>query len=71
MPLTLEEIEEAILKVLVNQSYTIVDTTYTRANLEGLRLMRKELRAEQKEEALEKKGGSLFDRAILVTPRRP
>ena len=70
MALTLDEVEDAIRKVMANQSYTIGDVTYTRANLEGLRLMRRDLRIEADQSSLDS-GGDIFDRAISVTPRRP
>ncbi len=47
--LTIEMVETAIQEVLINQSYEIYGRKYTRADLEGLRALRKELKAELKD----------------------
>jgi len=50
----LEAVDEAILKVLSGQSYSLGSRTVTRADLKQLRLFRKELEADI--EALETNG---------------
>ena len=50
----LEAVDEAILKVLSGQSYSLGSRTVTRADLKQLRLFRKELEADI--EALEENG---------------
>ena len=50
----LEAVDEAILKVLSGQSYSLGSRTVTRADLKQLRLFRKELEADI--EALEANG---------------
>jgi hypothetical protein len=44
--LTIEMIDTAIQEVLINQSYEIHGRRYTRADLDSLRMLRKELRAD-------------------------
>ena len=47
MALTVSQVDAAITKVLAGQSYTLPDgTSYTRADLDKLRMLRRELQAE-------------------------
>lgn len=66
MALTLDKIEAAIEAILDGaQSYTVGDTTYTRADLDKLKALRRELRQESLESS-----GNILQRTFTAIPRR-
>jgi vacuolar-type H+-ATPase subunit I/STV1 len=67
MSLTVAQIDSAIETILTTgQSYKIDDVEYTRADLDKLRLLRREI---QGEEAVATQG-TIFSRSLIGSPRR-
>ena len=67
MSLTVSQIDAAISSILtIGQSYTIDGVEYTKADLDKLRLLRREI---QGEEAVSTQG-TIFERSLIGSPRR-
>jgi hypothetical protein len=67
MSLTVAQIDTAISSILtLGQSYSLDGVEYTRADLDKLRLLRREIQGEEANSTQ----GTIFARSLIGSPRR-